>query len=225
MSPERHHHRGNRLFLKRYGDIAWDGLIRGTIVVGIGLVPLAIHYPYIASLVGFFLVTIWVNGPISFLFPAVYEPILMSYGRLVAPILVAFVGTAGTVYIEFFNYRLYQTVLATRYLTVARKGKMSRWIVSSFSKAPFAVLVLCSIALPYWPARIASALTGYSLHRHLLATAVGRMPRLWFFAALGATWDIEIKYILMITVTLVIAAILKALATPQKHEPGQTMNR
>jgi uncharacterized membrane protein YdjX (TVP38/TMEM64 family) len=144
-------------------------------------------------MVGFAIVTVWVNGPASPVLPSTYEPILMLMGRLYAPLLVAVVGVAGTLYVEYLNYHLYRRVLQVNALDRLKKGKTVEQVLRLFSKAPFVTVWICSWSpLPYWPVRFISPLAGYEVRRHLTATFCGRFPRLWFFAALGVWWSISV---------------------------------
>ncbi len=74
---------------RRYGNPAWDFFLRGTGAAGILAILVASLLPETAVLAGFVLVTVIVNGPQGPLFPATYEPILMLFGRVYSPVLVA----------------------------------------------------------------------------------------------------------------------------------------
>ncbi len=62
--------------------------------------------------------------------------------------------------------------------------------------------------LPYWPVRILSPLAGYAVRRHLSATLLGRFPRLWFFAALGASLHVDPRVLLGISAAVVGSALI-----------------
>jgi membrane protein DedA with SNARE-associated domain len=158
-------------------------------------------------MIGFLLVTVWVNGPISPLLPTTYEPILMLYGRLYRPLLVAIVGTAGTLYVELLNYYLYRQLTHTGPLQDAVTNRTARWLVTQFARAPFFSVWLAAFTpLPYWVVRFLSPMAGYPVSRHLWATALGRFPRLWFFAALGVWWRVDTRILLAITVLSIAVA-------------------
>lgn len=193
--------RARRFLTRERGDRTWDGVVRGTGLVAAVSIPLVVLLPETAAMAGFVLVTIWVNGPISPLLPATYEPILMLFGRVYDPLLVAAFGTAGTLYVEWLNYHLYRAVLTLDAMSRFREKRMVRKVVDLFERKPFLAVWLSSWSiLPYWPARILSAAAGYSVRRHLTATFLGRFPRLWFFAALGTWWDIPDRWLVWATV-------------------------
>lgn len=201
---------GHSLLRKRYGNLVWDGLLRGSGIAALIAIPTILFLPSVGPLVGFLLVTIWVNGPIAPLLPATYEPILMLYGRLYPPFLIGMLGIAGTIYVEYLNYRLYRRVLHSNMLSRFRRSKVMEWVCRLFSRAPFFTVWLCSWSpLPYWSVRFISPLVGYPVSRHLWATFLGRFPRLWFFAALGGWWKVDIRVLIWISVgSILLAAVV-----------------
>lgn len=180
------------LFRRRFGDLTWDAILRISGVLAILAIPLTLAQPHAGALTGFVLVTIWINGPLSPVLPATYEPVLMLIGRVYPPVLVAGLGTAGILCVEYVNYHLYRQVLFIEKLSRVREGRFVRRVVALFKRAPFLTIWLCSWSpLPYWIVRFLSPLAGYSVRRQLVATLLGRFPRLWFFAALGLFWHIS----------------------------------
>jgi uncharacterized membrane protein YdjX (TVP38/TMEM64 family) len=172
--------------MRRYGSPVWDVLLRTTGVIGLCAIPLAIWLPPVAEVAGFLITTIWVNGPLGIFFPATYEPILMILGRLYPALGVAAIGTAGIVYIEAINYVLYRKMFAWKGADRVRESRMVTWSIRQFRRAPFLTVWLCGWSpLPYWVVRFLAPMVGYPLRPYLVATALGRFPRLWFFATLG----------------------------------------
>jgi hypothetical protein len=179
---------------RRYGNLVWDGVIRGSGAAAALAIPLMFLRPAVGPLVAFMLVTIWVNGPLAPFFPATYEPVLMMYGRLYMPIVVGLLGISAIIYVEFLNYQLYSRILHAGALTGVRESRVVRRLTSLFERAPFFTVWLCSWSpLPYWSVRFLSPLTHFPVRRHLFATFLGRFPRLWFFAALGVWWGVDLK--------------------------------
>jgi uncharacterized membrane protein YdjX (TVP38/TMEM64 family) len=172
---------------RRRGNPAWDGVIRASGVLAIlGIAVTLLGSDEAGGLVGFTIVTVWVNGPIGIFLPATYEPILMLFGTIYPPLLIGLFGIAGTLYIEGLNYFLYQRLLKTRALAPARDGALIRRLTRLFERAPFFTVWMCSWSpVPYWTVRIMAPLAGYPVSRYLVATFLGRFPRLWFFAWLG----------------------------------------
>ncbi len=197
------------LLRRRYGDLVWDGMVRGSGAAALLAIPLVLLHATTAPLVAFVLVTVWVNGPIAPFLPATYEPILMMYGRLYPPLLIGFLGILGTIYVEYLNYRLYRRILHSNALAGVRNSRAVRQLDSLFRRAPFFTVWLCSWSpLPYWAVRFLSPLTGFPASRHLLATFLGRFPRLWFFAALGVWWQVDLRWLALFAAGSVVVALV-----------------
>lgn len=215
-----------RALRQRRGDLVWDGVLRGSgLLALIGIAVLEVAPPSVVGLVGFLVVTIWVNGPLGVFLPATYEPILMLFGRLYPPVLVGVVGIAGTLYIEFLNYYLYRRILDSHLLRSLRDSVVVRRVVPLFRRAPFFTVWLCSWSpLPYWAVRVLGPLAEYPVRRYLLATFLGRFPRLWFFAALGAV-PIPTHWLVAITLGAVVLAVLAFLGRPAVAAVRRTVGR
>ena len=172
---------------RRRGDLVWDGVVRGSgIVAMLGIITTVLAGPQVGGLVGFSVVTVWVNGPLGIFMPATYEPILMIFGRLYPPVVIGLTGIVSVVYVEFLSYHLHAKILHSRKLDVLREHPVVQRLIPLFRRVPFFTVWLCSWSpLPYWSVRILAPLAGYSVRRYLLATFLGRFPRFWFFAALG----------------------------------------
>lgn len=197
------------VFHKRFGDLTWDAILRCSGALALLAIPVTLYEPQAAALTGFVLVTVWVNGPLSPLLPATYEPILMLLGRVYPPILVAGLGTIGILGVEYVNYQLYRRVLSTAILRPVREGRLVGRVVSWFTRAPFLTVWVVSLTpLPYWVIRFLSPLAGYPVERQLLATLLGRFPRLWFFAALGAIWGVDTAALFAISAISIVLGLL-----------------
>ncbi len=198
------------LFVTQHGNVSWDGVLRGTGVIALLGIPAVLLLPIeFGGLAGFVLVSIWVNGPLGIFLPATYEPILMLFGRLYPPVLIAFLGILGVLYVEYLNYHLYSRLLHLEAFQVVRQSRAVSRVVRLFDRAPFFTVWLCSWSpLPYWTVRILGPLTRYPIRRYLLATLLGRFPRLWFFAALGTWWKVDLSVLVLISVASIAVAVI-----------------
>lgn len=179
------------IWTRRYGDPAWDAVIRGSGVLGLLAIPLVLLAPGTAGMVVFALIAIWMNGPSAVVVPAGFEPMLLVFGELYPPLLVAIIGTLAATYIEFFNYYMFRGVLGLSALRPLREHRVTRWAVDLFARQPFfAVWLMAWTPIPFTVARILSAIARYPVERHLLAVTLGRFPRFWLFAVLGDALDI-----------------------------------
>lgn len=209
------------------GHGAWDAVVRATGVVALLGIGATLFLPEdAAALVAFLMITIWVNGPLGMLLPATYEPILMLFGVLYPPVLVAFLGILGTLYIEGINYFLYRKVLETRALAAARDSHLVRSTERLFRASPFWTVWLCSWSpLPYWVVRIVAPLARYPVHKYLIATFLGRFPRLWFFAALGLHLRISAGTLVLVTVAAIAAFGVIAAVRLRRGLPPRALAR
>jgi len=149
------------------------------------------------------LISAWCHGPASPLLPAAFEPVLMAYGRIYPPLVVALVGTAASITMEAVNYVGYAYLLRSRHLLRVRQ--VSERLARIFAKRPFlACLLVASTPVPDWSARILGALTRYPARRYLLAFALGRVPKFWLIAAVGQALHITWGTVL----SLVVGSIL-----------------
>lgn len=174
--------------VRRRGSHADDLILRATAAVALlGIVGLLLN-PTIAALTGFVLYTALTNGPYSAVLPAAYEPVLLLYGGLFPPLLIAALGTIATVFVEWVNYHLYAHVRDTRVVRNLNGKPLAQRVTRMFERRPFLAVVLCAFGVvPFTIARCLSVLARYPVWRHLTATAVGRFPRLLAIAALGVT--------------------------------------
>lgn len=199
------------VLLRPRGSPQWDAVVRGTgVIAALALYPTA-HWPEVAGLVGFLAVTIVLNGPLAPLLPASYEPVLIVTGRVYPALVVALVGVAGTLYIEFLNYHLYRATLRHPRVRPAFRSALVRKTVALFTRHPFLCVWLCAWSpLPFWAVRFLAPLSGYPVAPFLWATFLGRLPRLWFFAALGAIVPLPTPFLVAFTAMMLAVAVAVA---------------
>jgi membrane protein YqaA with SNARE-associated domain len=138
------------------------------------------------GLAAFVLLTLWCHGPLSPLLPAAYEPVLLAYGQLLPPVLLAAIGGLAATAVEYLNYHLYRRLLHVHSIERLLRGRSTRRMVTLFSRQPFLTVWICVWSpLPDWGARVLAAHSGYPVFRYLLAVLLARLPRFWFLAAIG----------------------------------------
>ncbi len=164
----------------------WPTLLLVTGLTGVlGLLAWLID-PAAGGLAAFVATTLWVHGPVSPLLPAAYEPVLMHYGTLYPPLVVAGIGTAANLVVEAVNYRLYARVLSSTSLSRLTQTRLARWALALFRRAPFlAVWIGTWSPIPDWTIRLLGPMSSYPLGRYLVAMGLGRLPRYWLFAEIG----------------------------------------
>ncbi|MEP7326942.1 MAG: VTT domain-containing protein [Gemmatimonadota bacterium] len=186
---------------RRRGTAVGDGVLRVCGLLALVSMPVVLLVPGAASFVVFLLVTVVVNGPLSPVLPATYEPLLIYFSLFLGPLTTALLGTAGVVFVEYLNYHLHQELLKTRTAQRVTGGRMVQRVVGLFSRRPAFTVWLCAWSpLPYWPVRLLSPMAGLPLSRHLMATALGRFPQYLAVIALGTQLHLSSKALIAIMV-------------------------
>ena len=199
-----------RLFMvSAHGNQLWDGIVRGT--GGVGLVGIALVYlvPASGPLIGLGIFTVWISGPLSPLFPVGLEPVLMLFGRLYSPWLVAATTTLVGAYIEFLNYHLYGHVASHQKLSSVRESRAVRWSRRLFEHSPFFATWFCAFSpLPFWIIRFLAPLAGYPISKYLIANALGRYPKHWLFAAAGVWLRLSTHTLIWVAVAGILSGLV-----------------
>jgi len=145
--------------------------------------------PRATTLVGLVLLTLTCHGPLSPFLPATFEPILLLYGRLYPPLLVAALAAVASAPAEYLNYHLYRTLLRCEPAARVMRGSGARAVGRLFARRPFLAIWVCAWSpLPDWAARILAAHARYSVPRYLVAFIAGRLPKFWLLASVGLYW-------------------------------------
>jgi uncharacterized membrane protein YdjX (TVP38/TMEM64 family) len=191
---------------RRHGSRIDDLILRAFAVVALLGILGSLLDPTVAALAPFVLFTLWANGPHSALMVAGYEPVLLLYGQLFPPLLLAALGTIATLFMEWANYHLYGYARDMRAVRTLTGGRCVQYLTRMFARHPFPAVALCALGVvPFTAARCLSVLSRYPIGRHLAATAVGRFPRLLAIAALGTSLALPHSF-LLIGVLLSLAA-------------------
>lgn len=141
----------------------------------------------LVELGGLFALGLLCNGPYSPLLPVATEPVVIVYGKLYPPLLVAAVTVAAALAAEIYNWRLYGAALASRRLARLRDSRLARLVTRHFASAPFITTLACAILpVPFWLARCSAIVTRYPVRRFLVALTIGRLVWWWSCAALGS---------------------------------------
>jgi uncharacterized membrane protein YdjX (TVP38/TMEM64 family) len=151
------------------------------------------------------LISAWCHGPASPFLPVAFEPVLLAYGRIYPPLLVAVVGTAASIVAEAVNYLGYAYLLRSRRLR--RIQQVSIRLTTWFARHPFLTCLLAaSTPVPDWSVRILGALARYPARRYLLAFAIGRVPKFWLIATVGQAVRINPWALAAVVLALLVVA-------------------
>ncbi len=188
-------------FEKRRGTAEWDAVLRATGLVALLSLYPSYRWPWIAGLVGFFCLTLFVSSPLNVVLPATFEPMLMVAGRAYPPLLVTLVAIIGVLYMDYVNYYVFGAAIEHPRLEKAKNSRLVQRTLALFERSPFFAVWLCAWSpIPYWIVSFLAPLSRYPMGRYLLATALGRAPRLWFFAALGLVIPLSTQTLVMFAV-------------------------
>ncbi len=196
------------VWCRRRGTVSADLFLRATGILALLAIGALLVWPAAGPVIGFFFVTVLLNGPLSPLLPAAYEPVLMVAGRVYAPLLIALVGIVGILAIECLNFHLYRLAILHPQAATVRQSRLVGKTLALFERRPFFTIWLCAWSpLPLWAVRILAPIAQYPMHRYLLALFLGRLPRLWFFAALGPVVPVSTPLLVIATATMVVVAL------------------
>jgi membrane protein YqaA with SNARE-associated domain len=146
--------------------------------------------PAYHSLVWFCLYTAISNFCIPWL---PHEPVVLLYGKLNDPLLVAFVGGLATCWIEFFNYKLLTLLTHLQQVQAFTSKHAYQKAEGYFKKCPFLSLVISGFApIPYAPFRVFAVTSQYPMTKYQLAVFIGRTPRYYILAATGAIMNLPL---------------------------------
>ena len=156
------------------------------------------------KLAAFFLLALFVHGPLSPLLPTAFEATLLYYARFYPGWVLALVGTAAASLAEAVNYRLVDWAAQLPKLSALKARKGVRWSIDAFSRAPFwTTAIVIFSPIPDSAVRILAPLSRYPLPKFLAAVAFGRFPRLLLIAGFGVLVHMPTWLLLLSTVALV----------------------
>lgn len=173
----------------RFGARTWRGILRGSGAIALGSIVIILWLPAATTLLVFVLLTLGCHGPLSPFLPATYEPILLWYGQLYPPLLIALLGALTSAAAEYLNYHLYRVLLDCDSLDRILRGDAVKPVTRLFARQPFFAIWICALSpLPDWAARILASHSRYSVRRYLTAVVAGRIPKFWLLAEVGLHW-------------------------------------
>mgnify|MGYP001576763256 CR=1 FL=1 len=185
------------ILAQRLGNREWDAALRATAVVGLAAIPIVQWVPQAAPLIPLVLTTLWMRGPLSAFIPAGLEPVLMLYGRLYPAWLVTLVAAAASAYAEILSLHLVRGVMDLRALGRVRLGVNGSRLMRLFQRRPaLAVAVAAVSPIPDWITRTLAAVSRYPAARYVAADTLGRLPKLFIPAALGAVLNVPAGWLL-----------------------------
>ena len=209
------------------GDRRWDLFLWGSGALALLGIPVVVAFPTTVPLVWLAVVSLPANSPLGPILPTTFEPLIMEAAKHERALSVSLVALGGYLYTEYLNWHAYAWILDRRVLFTFRQHRYVQRATGYFSRSPFwAVFTFALTPLPFWAARCLAILDGYDLRRFFLATALGRWPRFYLYAWLGAELRIPALFLVAVIVggslVVVIPRLMKGrpLLTDPVQEPS-----
>ena len=163
----------------------WKKYLAIVLPISAAAIALAVVVPDMRRLVLLFFYSIPAN---SFV-PVPHELGMIYFGQYYDPALVALVAAAGTVMVCFIDYQAMNFAFGLKHLQRVKESDIYRGAIQYFWKAPFVSLIVAAAApfIPFYIFRVLSPTAGYPLRKYMLAIFIGRLPRYYIFALMGAT--------------------------------------
>ncbi len=197
-----------QFFTKRRGDRRWDLFLRATAVAGVIGIPIVLLFPSSVPLVWLVLIGVPANGPLSPILPTTFDPLIMEVGKYTSALSATLAALGVYMYMEFVNWHIYAWVLDWQRLANMRANRVVRWGVGRFARAPVTTILFFAMTpVPFWVVRCLAILHDYPIMRFMVATAVGRFPRFFMYAWLGAALSIPTFIIIAVIVAGAAVAI------------------
>jgi uncharacterized membrane protein YdjX (TVP38/TMEM64 family) len=157
------------------------------------------------------------NSPLSPVIPAGFEPLIIEAAKHAPVLSVTLVALGAYMYMEYLNWHVYAWVLGTKVFGGVREHRWVRRGIDWFARAPFWTVIFFAVTpLPFWAIRSVAILGAYSLARFMAATAIGRFPRILFYAWVGAVFRIPTWILIAVIVGTAAAVIVPRLVRHQR---------
>ena len=135
---------------------------------------------------GLFLLTLYCI-PTNSIFPLPHEPGILYFAQFYDPLWIAIAATIASVVMSFADYAMVGAWMRHPKLGAVQHTRVFRWAVRWMKRWPFAIVTLFSLTpLPIQVVRILAPASGYPIKRYIAAQALGRLPRFYALAWLGA---------------------------------------
>lgn len=173
-------------------SMRWKIFIAAIVFSNLALIAITLCVNRYRALIGLFYYSFLSNSPISWIVPLMpQEPMLLLYGTLYSPLVVALTAGIATFLIELINYQVLVPVCALEQLKPFKRQRVYRVLEHYFHKIPFAVITFVGLTpIPHLPFRFLAVLTGYPVLRYALASFVGRSSFYYVVALTGAVWNL-----------------------------------
>jgi ribonucleoside-triphosphate reductase len=158
--------------------------------------------------------------------PLPTTPYVIAMGDAHNPVIVAFIGAVGNCVAAWIEYYVLFWFFSKMELSQKlQQNRIFQRYGKVFHRATFAWLVFAGFsALPFEPFRLAAILIRYSIPKYLLSVFIGRLPRYYLVAMIGARYHLPVPFLILITVALMGMPVVshylkKCLVNMRRREP------
>jgi len=187
-----------------------------TLAVSFGIASLLVSFllPIYRGLIYLFWLTVLCNTLIPI---APHEPVILLYGKLYSPCLVAICAGIAILVIELINYHVLVPLLDLKRIRAFREKPLYQSAEHYFSKLPFSSLLFaCFAPIPFIPFRVLAVTTRYSVRKFALSVFLGRTPRFYLLALTGKALNIPAWVYVTILIIAFSIVLTKKLAERRK---------
>ena len=152
------------------------------------------------------------------------RPMILLFGTLFSPWLIAILGGVATAWVEYFNYRMLGRLITVKQIKAVTEKRLFRTAERWFKRFPFLVIVFTGFTpVPYAPFRVVAVSSRYPIDRYIVAVLVGRTPRYYLWALLGSAIDIPLwGYGLIFVPFLAVPALAAFVSWRKRRSIGGT---
>jgi len=133
-------------------------------------------------------------------FPLPTPQIIMDYGGIFDPIMVAMVGAIGTCVAGLIDYTVITYIFKVKKVAKLKQTKTYKYCAWFYNKVAFISLVIAGFTpIPFDLFRFLAAATKYNRGKYVLSIFIGRAPRYYLLA--------KLQHLLLIPRSILIGSI------------------
>jgi membrane protein YqaA with SNARE-associated domain len=162
----------------------WRSFFIALCAVAAAGVVIVLAWPELA---GLFLLGVYCI-PANSVFPIPHEPGVLYLATFYDPLWIALAATAGSVVVSFADYAMVEAAMRSPKTKKAQDSALFRYLVRCMKWKPFPTVIGFSLLpLPISLVRVLAPASGYPIGRYIVAQTIGRIPRFYLLAWIGAT--------------------------------------
>jgi membrane protein YqaA with SNARE-associated domain len=183
-------------------------------VAAVGLV-IVIAWPELA---GLFLLGVYCI-PANSVIPIPHEPGVLYMAQFYDPLWIALAATAGSVVVSFSDYAMVEAAMRSPKTERAQNSALFRALVRCMKWKPFPTVIGFSLLpLPISLVRVLAPASGYPIGRYIVAQIIGRIPRFYVLAWIGAAVSFPAWLLIAMFAAMVVTIYVTNRATGEAED-------